>query len=115
MENFVIVLALVGIVDAISYMVVSPSIVFYVLANGGTKEQYGIILSSFSFASFCAKPIVGFWSDRKGFRVPYIATLIISAIGGFYTSWLLQCRRTQLLASYSQDVYLEVSGLQTQQ
>jgi ceroid-lipofuscinosis MFS transporter 7 len=64
-------------------MVVAPSIVFYVLENGGTKEQYGIIVSAFSFASFCGKPFLGYWSDKRGFRLPYLVTLAIAAIGGF--------------------------------
>ena len=64
-------------------MVVAPSIVFYVLENGGTREQYGIILSAFSFSSFCAKPFVGFLSDQYGFRAPYMVCLFISALGGF--------------------------------
>jgi ceroid-lipofuscinosis MFS transporter 7 len=67
----------------VSYMVVAPSIVFYVLENGGTKEQYGIILSAFSFASFLAKPFVGYWADEHGFRFPYMVTLGLSSIGGF--------------------------------
>jgi hypothetical protein len=36
--------ALVGLVDAISFMVIAPSLVFYVRNQGGSKEQYGIIL-----------------------------------------------------------------------
>lgn len=64
-------------------MVVAPSIVFYVLENGGTKEQYGLILSAFSFSSFLAKPFVGYWSDKYGFRVPYMVTLVVSTLGGF--------------------------------
>ena len=67
----------------VSHMVVAPSIVFYVLENGGTKEQYGIILSAFSFASFCGKPFLGYWSDKRGFRLPYLSTLSLAAIGGF--------------------------------
>mmetsp|Transcript_30559 Transcript_30559/g.50462 ORF Transcript_30559/g.50462 Transcript_30559/m.50462 type:complete len:500 (-) Transcript_30559:258-1757(-) len=80
--KFLIALALVGVVDSVSYMVVAPSIVFYVLENGGTKEQYGIILSAFSFASFLAKPFVGYWADKSGFRTPYIICLALSSIGG---------------------------------
>lgn len=63
-------------------MAVAPSIVFYVLNNGGTKEQYGFILSAFSFASFCAKPILGWSSDSYGFRIPYITSLVIATLGG---------------------------------
>ena len=74
----------VGFVDAISFMIVTPSLVFYVLSFGGTKEQYGIILSVFSFASFLFKPVLGYWCDTMGtkFRVPYIFSLIIAAMGG---------------------------------
>jgi len=77
-----IALALVGLVDSISFMVVAPSIVFYVLDNGGTKEQYGLIMSIFSFSSFCTKPLVGHFSDVYGFRLLYFATLCISCLGG---------------------------------
>mmetsp|Transcript_15947 Transcript_15947/g.23376 ORF Transcript_15947/g.23376 Transcript_15947/m.23376 type:complete len:511 (+) Transcript_15947:212-1744(+) len=82
MKRFLIALALSGLVDAISYMVVSPSILFYVLNNGGTTGEYGFILSVFSFASFCTKPLLGWWSDIRGFREPFIVSISISAIGG---------------------------------
>ena len=69
--------------DAISYMVTAPSIVFYVLANGGSYEAYGIILSSFSLSAFIFKPILGYWCDRaRCFREPYIASLTVAALGG---------------------------------
>lgn len=81
-ERFVLALSVVGLVDAISYMVVAPSIIFYVLQLGGTKEQYGVILSAFSFASFCTKPFLGNWCDKSGFRIPYLFSLSIAALGG---------------------------------
>ena len=76
--------ALTGLVDSISFMVVSPSVIFYVRALGGTKEQYGVILSAFSFASFLCKPCLGYWCDRSGykFRAPYLASLIAAMLGG---------------------------------
>jgi ceroid-lipofuscinosis MFS transporter 7 len=75
--------AFVGLMDAISYMVTAPSIIFYVLANGGSYDSYGIILSSFSFSSFCFKPILGYWCDKTGcFREPYMLSLVIAALGG---------------------------------
>lgn len=79
---YLVALSLAGLVDAISYMVVAPSIIFYVLELGGNKEQYGIILSAFSFASFCAKPFLGGASDRFGFKIPYIFSLSLAALGG---------------------------------
>lgn len=87
-------LAVIGLVDSISYMVVSPSLIFYVEQCGGTKEQYGLILSVFSFASFCAKPILGSWTDYSGnkFRLPYLASITLATFGGllyFYASAFL--------------------------
>jgi MFS family permease len=75
---------LVGLIDAISFMVVAPSLVFYVRAMGGSKEQYGAILSIFSFASFSFKPVLGYWCDKSGcrFRSPYLFSIAIAAIGG---------------------------------
>mmetsp|Transcript_18492 Transcript_18492/g.23812 ORF Transcript_18492/g.23812 Transcript_18492/m.23812 type:complete len:567 (+) Transcript_18492:189-1889(+) len=75
---------LIGLVDAMSYMVVSPSIVFYILESGGTYEQYGIILSVFSFASFVFKPVLGYWCDASGgtYRKPYLTSIAIAIVGG---------------------------------
>lgn len=81
--KFLLALSSVGLVDSISYMVVAPSIIFYILENGGTKEQYGLIMSAFSFSSFCAKPFVGRLSDVYGFRLPYTISLGTSCLGGF--------------------------------
>lgn len=82
MEKYLVVLTIVGIVDAISYMLVTPSLIFYVLQNGGSQGQYGIIMSAFSFSSFCTKPLLGWWSDKQGFRLPYMASVGIALLGG---------------------------------
>lgn len=82
MKRYLIALVLSGIVDAVSYMVVTPSLVFYVTSCGGTKENYGLIMSSFSFSSFCFKPVLGAWSDASGFRIPFLISLSISTLGG---------------------------------
>jgi MFS family permease len=55
-EHTLVVLAMIGLIDAISYMAVAPSLIFYVNELGGSKEQYGLIMSAFSFTSFCLKP-----------------------------------------------------------
>ena len=80
-----VVQAAIGLVDAISYMVVAPSLVFYIRQVGGTKEQYGFILSVFSFASFAAKPVLGSWTDSTGnkFRLPYLTSIAMATLGGF--------------------------------
>ena len=85
MNRFLFTLALVSTVDSISYMIVTPSLVFYVLECGGTQEQYGLILSIFSFASFCGKPILGYWVDAAGnkYRAPYMTSISLAAFGAF--------------------------------
>ncbi len=77
------VLSLIGLVDSISYMAVAPSLIFYVLQVGGNKEMYGIIMSAFSFASFCGKPLYGIWVDQAGnkFRTPYITSFLLAILG----------------------------------
>ena len=82
MQRYLVALTIVGLVDAISYMLVTPSLVFYVLQNGGSHVQYGIIMSAFSFSSFCTKPLIGWWSDKQGFRVPYITSVVVALLGG---------------------------------
>ncbi|CAJ1970157.1 unnamed protein product [Cylindrotheca closterium] len=76
-------LDVIGLIDSISYMAVSPSLIFYVLQLGGTTKDYGWIMSVFSFASFCGKPAYGAWVDKGGnkFRVPYLSSLVVSVIG----------------------------------
>eukprot|EP00980_Cylindrotheca_fusiformis_P011139 scaffold2557_cov121-Cylindrotheca_fusiformis.AAC.22 len=83
MSKSMFVLSVIGVVDSISFMAVSPSLIFYVLQLGGSKEQYGLIMSIFSFASFAGKPIYGAWVDKGGnkFRVPYLFSLLISVVG----------------------------------
>mmetsp|Transcript_11351 Transcript_11351/g.17402 ORF Transcript_11351/g.17402 Transcript_11351/m.17402 type:complete len:526 (+) Transcript_11351:163-1740(+) len=78
------VLALIGLVDSISYMAVSPSLIFYVVQLGGSKEQYGLIISTFSLASFAAKPIYGSFVDRAAqskFRLIYLISFVLSISG----------------------------------
>lgn len=73
----------IGFVDAVSFMVVAPSLVFYVLKVGGSKESYGIILASFSFSSFLFKPVLAYWSDSiRQFKLPYMVSTIVSGLGG---------------------------------
>ena len=78
-----VVLSLIGLIDAISYMAVAPSLVFYVDALGGNKEQYGLIMSAFSFAAFCFKPVYGRWVDSSGnrYRIPYLVSFSLAIFG----------------------------------
>lgn len=78
-------LSFLGLIDSISFMIVAPSLVFYAIdVMNGTKEQYGIILSTFSFSSFLFKPILGYWCDSTGglFRIPYFVSISAASLGG---------------------------------
>ncbi len=82
MDPAVLALATLGLVDSISFMIVAPSLAFYVEKLGGTQDAYGFILAVYSFASFCCKPILGRWSDAHGFLVPYMVSISLSNLGG---------------------------------
>ena len=47
----VLALAALGLVDSISFMIVAPSLAFYVDQLGGTQDAYGFILAVYSFAA----------------------------------------------------------------
>eukprot|EP00934_Nitzschia_sp_Nitz4_P006452 Nitzschia sp. Nitz4//scaffold41_size133979//106218//107941//NITZ4_003365-RA/size133979-snap-gene-0.133-mRNA-1//-1//CDS//3329551524//6442//frame0 len=91
-----VVLSLVGLVDSVSFMSVTPSLIFYVLQVGGDKERYGLIMSAFSFASFCGKPLYGIWVDKGGnkFRAPYLASFFLATIGAILYFFANSCTST---------------------
>ena len=72
MEPFLIALAIVAIADSISFMIVMPSLSFYVDSLNGSQDFYGTILALYSFMSFLGKPLLGRWSDVSNFKTPYI-------------------------------------------
>lgn len=74
---------IVGFLDAVAFMVVAPSLYFYVSEKGGTKEQYGIVLTAFSFSSFLFQPLLARWCDKtRKFRRPYLTSIAVSGLGG---------------------------------
>ena len=82
-ELFVIVLAVAGLVDAVSWMIITPSLILYVTELGSIKEAYGLTLGAFSFAFFIAKPPLGWLPDQRGFRgFPFLISFTIAAAGG---------------------------------
>jgi len=83
MEPFVFALAILGLVDSISFMIVTPSLAFYISSLGGSQDFYGFVLSVYSFSSFCGKPVLGRWSDAYNFQVPYMVSITLSVLGGF--------------------------------
>jgi MFS family permease len=61
MEPFIFALATLGLVDSISFMIVTPSLAFYISSLGGSQDYYGFVLAIYSFTSFCGKPVLGRW------------------------------------------------------
>lgn len=61
MEPFVFALATLSLVDSVCFMIVTPSLAFYVTSLGGSQDFYGFVLAIYSFTSFCGKPILGRW------------------------------------------------------
>ena len=41
---------------------------------GGSQDVYGFVLAIYSFAAFCAKPVLGRWSDAQNFTLPYLVS-----------------------------------------
>lgn len=81
-KAFILPFSIINALGSVTNIVLGPSLVFYVLENGGTKEDYGVVLGAYSLASFAAKPFIGLFSDRVGFRIVYFVTLAIAALGG---------------------------------
>ena len=67
-RNSIIVLAMVGLVDAIEYGMVMPSLSKYLeqIQGHSDTKAYGLVLALFSCASLCCKPLVGRWCDGAG-------------------------------------------------
>ncbi|KAL7542461.1 hypothetical protein ACHAXR_012314 [Thalassiosira sp. AJA248-18] len=90
MEPFVIALATLSLADSISFMIVTPSLAFYVTSLGGSQDFYGFVLAVYSFTSFLGKPVLGRWSmigchsDAYNFQVPYMVSITLSVLGGLF-------------------------------
>eukprot|EP00656_Telonema_subtile_P035201 TRINITY_DN39191_c0_g1_i2.p1 TRINITY_DN39191_c0_g1~~TRINITY_DN39191_c0_g1_i2.p1 ORF type:complete len:174 (+),score=27.78 TRINITY_DN39191_c0_g1_i2:36-557(+) len=79
----VVVLGCVGLVDAIEYGIVMPSLSKYLEEVYGSSSSgtYGLVLALFSATSLCVKPFVGTWSDRRTFKEVYVITIAIAIVG----------------------------------
>ncbi|KAL0216639.1 hypothetical protein P9112_008823 [Eukaryota sp. TZLM1-RC] len=58
----------VVLLDGIAFGVTMPSIYQYVRQLGGSKFQYGIIVSSFSAGTFIGGPLLGIWYNRRSLK-----------------------------------------------
>lgn len=74
----IVILALINIFDSVSNSVVGPSLIFYVTEMGGTKEQYGLIMSISFLVGMVMMPVYGAWVDSNGNRVRILVVVLHS-------------------------------------
>ena len=77
----VTVLVLINITDAITNSVIAPTLIFYVRDMGGTKEQYGLIMSASYLAGIVTMSFYGAWVDANGNKYVHTVCLYLY-IGG---------------------------------
>ena len=68
----VTVLVLINITDAITNSVIAPTLIFYVRDMGGTKEQYGLIMSASYLAGIVTMSFYGAWVDANGNKYVHV-------------------------------------------
>jgi MFS family permease len=69
--------------DNLGFAIVVPYLYFYVEALGGSALTYGVLLASYSLASFVFTPLVARLSDRYGRRKILLAALAVSSFSYF--------------------------------
>ena len=81
----IIVLVMINITDSITNSVVGPSLIFYVKDMGGSKEQYGMIMSAAYLSGFIMMSFYGAWVDSNGnkYKAPYAAAFTLGIVGSF--------------------------------
>lgn len=62
--------------------IVGPTLIFYVVDLGGSKNEYGMMISIVSLASILMIPVYGKWVDSNGskYKPPYITSFILGII-----------------------------------
>ena len=77
------ILALINIFDSVANSVVGPSLIFYVTEMGGSKEQYGLIMSISFLIGMVMMPVYGGWVDSNGsaYQAPYAACFTFGIVG----------------------------------
>lgn len=78
----VIVLICINTMDSIMGAVVGPTLIFYVIELGGTKEHYGIMQSISMLAAMLTIPLYGSWVDSNGnkYTTPYMCSFSLGVI-----------------------------------
>ncbi|EJK58028.1 hypothetical protein THAOC_21877 [Thalassiosira oceanica] len=73
MKTAIGALMLTGFLDNLGFMVIMPTMTFYIREIGGTDAQYGLVVAAGWLAAFVATPLYGSWIDAHG--------------GGYRTCW----------------------------
>eukprot|EP00584_Thalassiosira_punctigera_P005618 CAMPEP_0172530606 /NCGR_PEP_ID=MMETSP1067-20121228/4291_1 /TAXON_ID=265564 ORGANISM="Thalassiosira punctigera, Strain Tpunct2005C2" /NCGR_SAMPLE_ID=MMETSP1067 /ASSEMBLY_ACC=CAM_ASM_000444 /LENGTH=509 /DNA_ID=CAMNT_0013314849 /DNA_START=188 /DNA_END=1717 /DNA_ORIENTATION=- len=68
--------------DSIMGAVVGPTLIFYVIQLGGTKEHYGMMQSTGMLAAMLTIPMYGSWVDSNGnkYTTPYMCSFFLGVI-----------------------------------
>jgi MFS family permease len=81
----IIVLICINVMDSVMGAIVGPTLIFYVNDLGGSKNEYGMMLSIVFLASIIMIPVYGSWVDSNGnkYIVPYMTSFglgIVSSV-----------------------------------
>jgi MFS family permease len=79
----IVMLLMINITDSVTNSVVGPSLIFYVTEMGGSKEEYGTIMSSTFLSGILMTSLYGAWVDRNGnrYKGPYAASFVLGMAG----------------------------------
>ena len=72
-----------GLLDSVINTVVAPSLIFYILSVGGTKEDYGLTTSAVCMGMTIMVFFFGKWIDSNGnrYHAPFACTFILGIAG----------------------------------
>jgi MFS family permease len=79
----VALLLMINVIDSLTNSIVGPSLIFYVTEMGGTKEQYGMIMSSSYLSGIMFMSFYGLWVDGNGnkYKSPYAFSFALGMAG----------------------------------
>eukprot|EP00927_Polykrikos_kofoidii_P000891 TRINITY_DN10335_c0_g1_i2.p1 TRINITY_DN10335_c0_g1~~TRINITY_DN10335_c0_g1_i2.p1 ORF type:complete len:456 (+),score=32.73 TRINITY_DN10335_c0_g1_i2:99-1370(+) len=67
---------------SVDYSMVMPTGWQYVQELGGSQMFYGCLIGAFPIGRMSLLLLVGYWSDKRGFRAPFVVGFLLSIMGG---------------------------------
>eukprot|EP00927_Polykrikos_kofoidii_P000892 TRINITY_DN10335_c0_g2_i1.p1 TRINITY_DN10335_c0_g2~~TRINITY_DN10335_c0_g2_i1.p1 ORF type:complete len:425 (+),score=44.71 TRINITY_DN10335_c0_g2_i1:96-1370(+) len=67
---------------SVDYSMIMPTGWQYVQELGGSHMFYGALIAAFPTGRMSLLLLVGYWSDKRGFRVPFFVVFLLSIMGG---------------------------------